>query len=697
MLSLHRRATVATCAIAWLVTAPLGAQTDSAIVVTPSFTAATHVSTGTPIELMFSRLPGAAEGTIAVLLGTADLTAWFERRDNHLRFRSELVPLPSGESDVSVYLVTGDAWTELGRFPLRVLTPRGFTSAVVTPSLATNNSGQLAEGSSGESVSSEVPSFGDVQLTVGVRTSHIRGGWTLETQGNGLGATDRAHALRFGERGTRAPLLDLSDYVVTLQRGAARLAVGNTSLGANRHLMNGFGSRGVTLTVGVPAVSLSLGMLGGSAIVGYSNLLGFTRSSHRVSGASLALELRPRQPGALHLDVTLVNGSLQPRTGFTQNALTDAERSTGAGIQLAASTPSQRIKVAAGVALSRFVNPSDSLLSGGAATVSVTPARKTARYIETTLGLLQNLKVRGTLTANLTAAWRHERVDPLYRSVATFARPDILSNAFDANGNIGVIAIQASHSRSSDNLGGIPSILRTLSRSTTAQAGFPLAALLGVRAPGKLWPTLSYGFSQSHQLGAGVPVNSGFTPSDVPDQFGTVHSANAEWQSERWRASYRFNHSLQDNRQPGREASDLAAATHSGTFGFTASRSLDLGFDLSTERQHNLELDERRTLTRLGINTNWRPRDGTTFTGNLSVSRADDRPRTQRADNLEARLELSQGLTVLRTGPKTRGQVFVRFAHQSAHTIQFVNLDPLAGAARRAAWTLVSGLNLQLF
>ena len=175
-----------------------------------------------------------------------------------------------------------------------------------------------------------------------------------------------------------------------------------------------------------------------------------------------------------------------------------------------------------------------------------------------------------------------------------------------------------------------------------------------------------------------------------------MHTANAEWQSERIRTSYRYNYSLQDNRQVGHEHSDLSAVTHTLTFAINALPSLDVGLDLSAERRHNVERDERGTMNRLGLITNWRPRDGTALTGNVTVSRAGDRPRVQRSDNTEARFEFSQRLALLPGIQKRGGQLFLRFSRESANTFMFANTDPLTGASRRAAWTLVTGLNLQV-
>ena len=663
------------------------------ITVVASFSPDRYIPVRTPIELTFNRFPERNEGTIAVMIGTADVTALLERRAQRLVYRASAMRLPSGESEVAVYLVSGNAWNELARFPLRVLTPSGFTSASAKPSLSMNNSGQVAEQSVPEASTSGAPAFEDLRFTGGVQTSHVRGGWTVETQENAVGVTDRRQALRFGERGANAPAVDLSDYVVTARRDRLKLTLGNTALGDNRHLLSAFGSRGATAVINGQGFQLSLGALGGSSIVGWDDLLGFTRPEHRISAGSLAIELRPQRPGALHLDVTAMTGSLLPRTGFTANALTDAERSTGTGVQLAASTASQNFRVAAGFARSRFVNPADVLLSGGDSTVPVVPVTKMARYVESTWQVLQNARI-ARLPTSLSTGYRHERVDPLYRSVGAFASADVHRHTFETTGSLGAVTFQATHSRSHDNLAGIPSILRTVSRSTIGQTAFPLARLLRARESGSLWPVVSYSISRTHQFGDGVPVNSGFTPGDVPDLVATSHEASAQWQGERWRASYRFSRSLQDNRQVGLTDADLGATVHSAGFGLTPLSSVEIGIEFSSEAQRDVSRDQRDATGRVGAHVGWRPFASTTLTGDFSTSRADDTPFTQRSDNNEARLELAQ--SVARVG-RTRGQLFVRYARQRATTLRVLDLDPFRENTRRATWNVTSGLNLQLF
>jgi hypothetical protein len=351
-----------------------------------------------------------------------------------------------------------------------------------------------------------------------------------------------------------------------------------------------------------------------------------------------------------------------------------------------------------GISNSRFVNPVDPLLSGGETTVPVAPARKTARYLESSLGLLQNARLFGVLTTSMTIGWQHERVDPLYRSIAAPTRSDILSNTFSTTAQIGAVSLQASHARSTDNLARVPSILRTLTRSTGLNAAMPLASLFRVRTPGPLWPNATVGLTTHRQFGAAMPINSGFTAADVPDQVSTVRDLGLQWQGAGWRASYQRNRSLQDNRQEGREQSDAGTTAQAIGAGVTIWRVLDVGLDLASERQENRELASETRLDRLGVNGTWRPATLTSIGAQFSTTVSADEPRTQRNRSTEFRLELTQGIALwTRAGQANHGQFFTRFSRQAGATRTVVEAADPGGRVSRSAWTLVSGMNLTLF
>ncbi|HEX2491374.1 MAG TPA: hypothetical protein VHR27_18325, partial [Blastocatellia bacterium] len=72
------------------------------------------------IDLLLSRALQPADGSLAVLVGDTDVTAMLTAETANVSYTPRL-PLPAGESDVTVWLVSpGNQWKEIARFPLRV-------------------------------------------------------------------------------------------------------------------------------------------------------------------------------------------------------------------------------------------------------------------------------------------------------------------------------------------------------------------------------------------------------------------------------------------------------------------------------------------------------------------------------------------------------------------------------------------------
>ena len=197
--------------------------------------------------------------------------------------------------------------------PIRVLTPSGFATAVVKPGFSLSSKGQLAEGHSGVQVAPQPATYQDVGFSGGLQSTHERGGWTFRTQSNYLGASRRQDALRFGIRQDAAPKVDLADYLVQLQRGPATLSLGHVTEGANRHLINAFASRGVEMRVGGSAASVALAAMNGSSVLGWDNITGLDDGNLAWRRGRSTSSCVPRRPGALHIDATLLRGSLLPR------------------------------------------------------------------------------------------------------------------------------------------------------------------------------------------------------------------------------------------------------------------------------------------------------------------------------------------------------------------------------------------------
>jgi hypothetical protein len=649
-----------------------------------------------PLRLTLSRPVAAGEGRLAVVLDLTDVTDLFERDGADLVYRPAVLPLPPGEHQLRVYRVGADGeWQEVSALPLKVLTSGGFERAELTPRLDLQSKAQNAEGHSPADNAPPRETFEDATVQVDVGGRLERGGWTGQVGLNVTGVTNVEEALRFGEMGEGADRVDLASYSARLEKGRGLFELGHFSWGDQRHLISGFGSRGVAL--GLPlgrAVDLSAVAGNGSAIVGWDNFLGLDDTEHRVVSGRLGVELVPSRPGGLRLEGTYLDGSLRPRSGFNQGVVNDAETSRGWAVRLATGTPGQRLRLDAGYTRSEFSNPADPLLAQGDDLVAVRPETRNARYLDLDLDLVQGKQLAGGLDAGLGLSLRHSRVEPQFRSVAAYAQADFEENSAALAGNLGPVSLQVSHARAEDNLDEIPSILKTKTRRTGLHLALPLSQLVHRRRGGAVWlPVLTYGYDRTHQFGAELPVDAGFADSHVPDQVSAAQSIGVDWQGDGWRAGYRLSASDQDNRQPGRERDDFSNLDHGLSVGLTPHPRLDLGLEYASERAHARAQDRFDFTDRWALDLLWRVTDRLTLTGNRSLTETEDDPRTAISDGRLLDLQGTWQFTRERgSGHRAGGQLYVRYSSQ-----EFSSDDEVFGVRlARDNWTVNSGLTLSI-
>jgi hypothetical protein len=633
-------------------------------------------------------LPAGAR-SFGLMVGTLDVTAYARRAGDRLIYEP-VVPLPAGETEVVVYVIRGDGgWDEIGRLPARVLTRSGLERAALEPRLEFLNENLIADGFSrgGGSPGSTDP---NPSFNSGISGTLTRAGWSADLQAAALGVTERERALRFGELQARAPLFDLSSYRFEATRGPVTAALGHLSYGESRHLLSGFGSRGASTAVRLgQRGTFSAAVLNGSSVVGWSNFLGLSQSRHRMAAANLGVDLLPQSVGSARLDVTGLSGSLLPLGGFNRGVIDDAEESRGGSIQLAAGDNQQRVRLQAGYTMSRFTNPPDPFLDGDALVVAVRPVTRDARYIDMNIALLRGTRALG-VPVSLSTAFRHEQVAPLFRSLGTGARADYRQDAVDFTAGLGQVQARFSHSRGRDNLDELRSVLKTLTRSSSANVALPLGALIPAAGLSAWLPAISYGLHRVHQFGAALPEEGAFAPSHVPDQMSTVHSATVDWQGARWRVGYSASRSLQDNRQAGREAADFETTTHNIAAGVNPWSALGLALSASEERSDNSERSETSRTRRLGLDVDLRATGTTTVSGGGSFQRffALEGQRLGRGD--EQRVELAQAFP---TFGNRRGRLYVRFSRNSSSiNDQVFGLDEA-----RSDWRVQSGLTVGVF
>ena len=665
------------------------------VVITSPLSSGAWLSPTDAVILQLDRPLAPADGRLAIFIDDTDWTSLFATTDTVVRYQSSTFPIPSGEHTLVAYLVAPSGhWQEQGRFPLRVLTPRGFEHATASPVLDIGLTGQVAEGHEPAEPAPARERFQDLRVGTGLRSGFVRGGWTAAGTADVLGVSRREDALRFAERPEDAPYVDLSSYQFTGVHRRATISVGQLAMSGHRHLVSSFATRGLAGSVNVGSrVRFSGSAANATTIIGWTNPLGIAESDHRLISGSVGVEWLPTRPGGFLTEATVMDGARLPQAGFTQGAITDAERNRSIGIRVAGNDAAQRLRVDGGWSRSRFDNPADPQLAQGAALVDVAEETRNARYLDASYAILQNRQM-GRVPVTFVAGARHERVDPLFRVIAANIRPDIQQNAVDLTGAIGTSTVQVSHLRARDNLSDVASILTTRTRQTTVDALVPLSTIGGgTGGPG--WPTVGYQLALTEQVGDGMPVNGDFlSASQIPDQLSTNHVFSAEWQQATWRAGYRFNRSFQDNRQPGRERADLANNVHSIGGQLMPSDRFDLGAEIAFERAENLEFVQRDYTTRIGLQGQWRMAMRSSLLGSLSTTGVRNEADTRDGRQLDFTLQFAQSFVLgRRVQDKPLLQLYFRVSRQTNRLT-----DVAFGIAdQRRAWTANTGLTVGLF
>ena len=653
------------------------------------------------LSLTFDRVLTPEDGRLAVVLGSTDITELFDRQGASWRYRSELLPLPSGEHSLIVYRAAPDGqWTEVASHEIRVLRKGGIERGSLSPRLDLSLEARIDDRRTPEDPSLESQPDEKGTLRIGLDGEMTRRGWTLGERFEVLGVSERTDALRFYEVGEEADNLDLASYWLgvrrSLRHGDLALEIGHVGweghpyLGTMQH-------RGLTLEVPVAqGIAVSAVAVSGSALVGWDDPLGLERSSHRVYGLGATIELLPNRPGGLRLALDALDGSVLPIADFGRGEVTDAETSRGLGVELRGESPAGRIRFDGAWATSRFANPLDPLLAQGSDLVAVDEETRQAWNGGIEIDLLRAKPLGETRTIDLTLAVRHEEIEPQFRSVAAFVAADRRHDSAELRGQIGVASVQLSHSRSRDNLDRIASILTTRTRRSAANLSVPLGELFGGSAA---WPVLTYGADRTHQFGVALPENGGFSASHIPDQVSLSHTLSLDWTGARWRLGYRLAFSDQDNRQPGRELADFEGLVHGLSVGWSPHQRLDLGLDLDREIAESIAAASEETITRLGLSFALRLPHGLGFTGQWSESDSEDTPRlsmsTSELVDLGFTWDFARafGPAHLRRGKHgIGGQLYVRYAEQ-----EFDALDILFGFAdARSSRSITAGLNLNL-
>lgn len=716
------------------------------------------VSHGEVIELTLSRQVSSGEGRIAIVVGSTDLSDLFVANGNSLKYAPGLFPLPTGENELTVYLVTpnGD-WKQVASFKLVVAaqllsgstenaqatngeqiaqtnqtqtsdnsqsaaqaqTPvesgvqrfgrrLGFDKFDLSPSLNVGFKSQFAETHFPDSNRPERPTFADATIQGTWKSEMTRGAMQMQQQFDIVGSSFRNEALRFGELGADARKIELSSYQMQFQHGTRQFSIGHSSFGAQRHLINSFASRGFTLTLPINKhLDASLVSMNSTNIVGFNNFFGVANRRHSLHGGVLGLEVFSKRPGGLRFEAGAIDAwFLANRQNFNQGNINDSERSKGLSFRVLAKDKTERARLDSGFTRSQFFNPNDPLLNQDAANVvqsrSVT---RNARYADASFDLLRDFsfaikkpaaQTNSTDAANqqiqdaqsvqpvelkklnLTLNIRHERVDPLFRSIGAAAQADLQQNMVEFVGSFGDLTFTAAHTRFNDNLAGIQTILRTNTRRDAFAINSPLQNLFKLRPaalPNPFLPRIGYSFERTRASADFIPIDGGFDdPGAIPDQANINQAFTAEWQFKVFRVTYQLNHTLQDNRAFGRERADLQNFVHVASFGWNPLATLELSFDTNFEDANNREQAATNRNLRFGFNVNWVATTRQTINATFATAGAGDLARTNNSRNTEFDLQWNYRMTRENENKFRKVQMiyFIRYSNRFARTRNFI-------------------------
>ncbi len=660
-------------------------QAQSDLKVTASF-AGQEVSQTDNIELKLSRVVNADEGKVTVLLNETDITTLVKIVGDTVTYSPSVSPLPAGENLVKVYLaVTDEDWKELADFKLLVKasdTPETKeeekTEVSFTPNVQLNIKGENTTDFFPLTTRPERPRFTDETGQASFNLTVSRAGWNLSNQADFVGSSRRNEALRFGELGVKAPQIDLSSYLIQLEKGRFKVQFGHVSFGSSRHLINNFSSRGINITVPLTKKDdISFGAANGTSVVGFGNFGGVDRTQHSIFSTTYGREIL-KEPGGFRVEATLMRGSLLPINNFNQGAILDAETNFGGTIRLKRDI--SRFRFDAGFTRSRFTNPVDLSMDqgfggfdeNGEIIEQTLPVKRTnsvtrnGKYAEISYDIFQGLKVTKSRSLSLAATYRYEELDPLFRSVVAFVQADRQQHQIELTGGFGDINFTLGNMRDRDNLDEIASILKTYNRNNNVNINFSVGTLFNQAKPSKFLPRIGYTVTTIQQFGAFLPQAGDFREvSEVPDQATRNHNIGANWQfSQAFSFNYQHQRSLIDNRQIGRENADFQNTNHGFSFNFKLLKNLSVSANTGINQIVSLEKPRTDKTFNLGTTITWQNAifTNSTFLGNFNGTVAGDTNNLTDNRNGSMSLEWSYKRSFGKEGlKKIQSQFFIRY------------------------------------
>ncbi|MEZ5590737.1 MAG: hypothetical protein R3F53_08535 [Gammaproteobacteria bacterium] len=645
-----------------------------------------------------------SSASLAFFIDTTDITAFLSQDGTQWVYPPQAPPLPPGQHELIIYQTDDPAqWQEINRLPLNVLTPSGFEVSVISPTLDITLKTQLASDTNGDATALERDTFQDGELQAVFASEQQTGTMTLRSNINIVGFSYRPDALRFAEMNEDAPKIDLADYLVEYEHGAASVALGHISYGQHPLLIDSVSNRGLQARYQISdELDFSLGLMNGNSIVGYNNIFGLSHyDDNRVAAATIGVELLPTRPGGLRAEFTYMNSERPSEDDFNTGEISDAEKNSGFGFRLLGSSESGRLRGELNYAHSRYTNPNDPNLElddPDTPIVEVKPSSDDAYSAEISYDILAGESMLWDTPVTLTSSLRYAYADALYNSLGAFVDANLALYTLGLDGQFGPVGTQFAYTHAQDNVDDLDTLLTTRTRSLTFALNLPLQSLFGAaEEPQWWWPELAYTLDRVHQEAVNTPDPelSGFDdPSQLPDQITRLDSLDFTWYGEQWDASYRFSIADEDNRQTGREQADFTTLEHAVNIGLRPINDLNLTLGTAYLRNHDREQSLVNYSNTYTFGLDWTFWNDWVFNGSVTYIDEDDNASLAARDTTTLQAQISYRFEL--PGPASRklpGQWFLRYDREKLNELDTeFELDSSA-----TTWTISSGLSFSFY
>jgi hypothetical protein len=661
-----------------VVLAPLAGSAPKSNGVEAVFSAAGRTLAPTEtVSWTFAQAPQVGDGQFAVMAGIEDVSPncrWVSPTQLDCVFAA--MPMPLGAIEMKFFIVSPDnQWQELAKASFTV---EGATQSqpaladkpnVFTPSLIVGAKAQVYESHSAGALAPLRPTYHDATLQAGLQTENYGSDWSTKAQINIVGSSYHPEAVNFGAQGFNAAKVDIANYLVgaTSQGslGLSSVSLGNVQSGNHPLLANGIAHRGALLSQKFnERFDVNVAVQNGSAIVGAPNILGLADNEHRLSTASVGVELLERV-GGLRVEATGFQGVVKPVLTGNVSTLQDAEQSKGVGLRLKAQNAEASLRGDVGLARSTYTPKGDSVLNilpGPTSTAS-------AWYGDVAYDVLKNADFIKDFPLGLTVQAKREFANRGYKSIGAGQAGDYVSDMLSFNSSLGAISSQFQLGQRADNVDNSAAFLKNRSRTMNFTLTVPLAQLIdGAKPP--LWaPALNVTVGRNRTAADTAFIPFPQTIANLPNMTARNSGLGLNWTIDKVALGYTFARTAQDNQQVGMEAMDLLDTAHNVTLNFPFNDAVSLTNAVGVRQSKRLDTGviNRGTTAQMGVN--WVVGDRYTMTGSTSYSFDRDSAATVSNKTVQLQMQLLKQFDVSSFGMKMPAQWSVTYSNNRTNSL----------------------------